>query len=155
MTRIQNTFGALGLLATLAAGPALADDSGLVVDALEGAPGVYSARYAPGSDADRYTKLLTELERVPDEQRTARFVCVMAFALPGGEVFTAEGAVEGRIGRGPIGDGGFGYDPVFVVAEDEDARTMAQLSQTEKNALSHRGRALRAILPRVKAHFSG
>jgi XTP/dITP diphosphohydrolase len=125
----------------------LADDSGLEVDALGGAPGVYSSRYAgPGaSDTDRYRKLLAELGDTPDEARTARFRCVVAIAAPGGDVRTAEGACEGRIGDAPRGENGFGYDPVFIV-EGRD-QTMAELTADEKNILSHRGRALEAIRP--------
>jgi len=130
--------------------PALADDSGLEVDALDGEPGVYSARYAgPGAtDEDRYRKLLEVMASVPDDRRTARFVCVVALALPGGEVYVARGTVEGRIGHGPRGSGGFGYDPVFVLP---DGRHMAELPAEEKNAISHRGRALHALKPTLLA----
>jgi XTP/dITP diphosphohydrolase len=126
--------------------PILADDSGLEVDALDGAPGVYSARYAgPGaSDEDRYRRLLAALQSVPDPKRTARFVCVVALALPDGRVFTARGTVEGRIGYGPRGSEGFGYDPVFVLP---DGRHLAELPAVEKHAISHRGRALAAFKP--------
>ncbi len=98
---------------------ALADDSGLVVDALGGAPGVMSARYAgPGaSDSEKYRKLLSAMDDVPDGQRTARFICVVAIATPEGHTWTAEGSVEGAITREPRGSGGFGYDPVFLVPE--------------------------------------
>lgn len=132
--------------------PALADDSGLVVDALGGAPGVRSARYAEGSDSDRVKKLLLALEGVPDDQRTARFASAVAFARPGEPVELALGFTEGRIGRQPRGEGGFGYDPVFIT--EDGRRTMAELTLEEKNAISHRGRALRAILPHLAAHFS-
>ncbi len=126
--------------------PTLADDSGLVVDALGGAPGVYSSRYAgPGaSDEDRYRRLLRDLAAVPDAERTARFVCVVALALPEGAVYTASGTLEGSIGHGPKGDEGFGYDPVFVLP---DGRHLAELPPPEKHALSHRGRALAALRP--------
>ncbi len=130
--------------------PVLADDSGLAVDALDGAPGVLSARYAEGSDEDRYRKLLTALQGVPDEARTARFVCAMAFIRPDAPAVFTEAACEGRIGHAPAGDGGFGYDPVFETA---DGRTMAQLNGAEKNEISHRGRALRALLPVLRLHF--
>ena len=125
---------------------ALADDSGLEVDALEGAPGVYSARYGgPGlTDVGRYEKLLKALEAVPVEQRAARFVCVVALALPDGRLYTARGTVEGRIGTGPKGTNGFGYDPVFVLP---DGRHMAELPSDEKHAISHRGMALAAFKP--------
>jgi len=125
----------------------LADDSGLAVDALGGAPGVRSARYAPGSDADRIAKLLAALAAVPDERRTARFVCAMVLAAPGADPIAREGTCEGRIGRDPRGDRGFGYDPVFVLA---DGRTMAELELAEKNRVSHRGRALEAMLPDLR-----
>lgn len=122
---------------------ALADDSGLEVEALGGAPGVYSARYAGdgASDADRRTLLLSELAEVPAEQRTARFVCVVAIALPDGSVLnTSEGTCPGKIIFEPRGNGGFGYDPLFVPAGFD--KTFAELSDTIKNQLSHRARAL-------------
>lgn len=121
-----------------------ADDSGLEVDALNGAPGVYSARYAgPGaSDRDRYLKLIAGLRSIGDVPRTARFRCVVAICLPDGEAHTADGSVEGRIIDEPRGDGGFGYDPIFYLP-DRDA-TMAELSQETKNQISHRGQAARA-----------
>ena len=130
--------------------PALADDSGLAVDALDGEPGVLSARYAEGTDKDRYRKLLTALADVPDEARTARFVCAMAFIRPGAPAVFTEGHVEGRIRRTASGAGGFGYDPVFGL---DDGRTMAQLSTADKNVISHRGRALKALLPILELHF--
>jgi XTP/dITP diphosphohydrolase len=121
--------------------PALADDSGLEVDALSGAPGVRSARYAgPGAgDMDNVEKLLTRLEGVPAEKRTARFVCVAAYAGAGGEVRTFTGRLEGRISTEPAGRGGFGYDPVFFVPAL--GRTAAELTAKEKNRISHRGKA--------------
>jgi XTP/dITP diphosphohydrolase len=127
---------------------AVADDTGLEVDALGGAPGVYSARYA-GEDvtyADNVAKLLTELAGRPDRggDRRARFRTVALVAFPdGGEVWT-EGAVEGSIAEHQRGDGGFGYDPVFVPA-DGDGRTFAEMSVAEKQDISHRGRAFRAL----------
>ena len=128
--------------------PSLADDSGLEVDALDGAPGVRSARYAgPGSsDADRYRKLLDALANTPTGRRSARFRCVVALALPDGTVRTASGTCEGTIGFAPRGAHGFGYDPVFVV-EGHGGRTMAELSPEVKNQISHRARALMAIRP--------
>lgn len=131
--------------------PALADDSGLAVEALGGAPGVYSARYAGpnASDADRSAKLLRELEKVPPENRAAAFVCVMACCLPSGQVLTAEGRLEGRIALQPAGENGFGYDPVFELPER--GCTVAQLSAEEKNAISHRGRALRKLAQNLGA----
>lgn len=133
---------------------AVADDSGLAVDALDGAPGVYSARYAgPGaSDEDNWRKLLRELESVPPEQRGARFVCVMVAAAPDGREISARGEWEGRVTREPRGEGGFGYDPVF---HDPDlGRTAAQLSREEKHARSHRGKALQELL-RAWPGFAG
>jgi XTP/dITP diphosphohydrolase len=123
----------------------LADDSGLEVDALGGAPGLHSARYAgPGaSDADRVRKLLGALAGVPEGARTARFRCVVAVARPGGPVLTAEGTCEGEIGMVPKGTNGFGYDPVFVV-DGYGGLTMAELPPDVKNRISHRGRALAA-----------
>ena len=125
--------------------PALADDSGLEVDALEGAPGVRSARYRLGSDEVRYRALLKALEGVPDAERIARFRCVAALALPDGETYTAEGVCEGWITYEPRGEEGFGYDPVFYLPSLD--RTMAEISQDEKNRISHRARAARAMRP--------
>jgi XTP/dITP diphosphohydrolase len=124
-----------------------ADDSGLEVDALNGAPGVYSARYAgPGaSDADRYHKLLDALTGVPWDQRTARFRCVVALATPMGVTRTSAGVCEGIIAFGPAGEQGFGYDPVFYMPE-QDA-TMGQLPAEIKNQVSHRARASQAAVP--------
>ena len=128
--------------------PSLADDSGLEVDALDGAPGVHSARYAgPGTtDVDRYRKLLDALADTPTGQRSARFRCIVALALPDGTVRTASGTCEGEIGLTPRGEHGFGYDPIFIV-EGHDGRTMAELSPEVKNKVSHRARALMAIRP--------
>lgn len=123
-----------------------ADDSGLEVDALDGAPGVYSARYgAPlaASDEERYRLLLSRLEGMPDEARTARFRCVVALATPEGRVATVDGACEGRIGHEPRGQNGFGYDPVFLPADYDYRRTLAELESSVKNQISHRGRAAR------------
>lgn len=122
--------------------PVVADDSGLAVDALEGRPGVYSARYAgePTDDMKNYEKLLDELKDVPDTERTARFICVLALAIPGKETIFTEGTCEGTIAQEPKGTNGFGYDPVFI-PEGYDC-TMAQLEQSEKNRISHRYHAL-------------
>jgi non-canonical purine NTP pyrophosphatase, rdgB/HAM1 family len=122
----------------------LADDSGLIVDALGGAPGVYSARFAgpDASDDNNNRKLLGMLRNVPKDQRTARFVCVIAVASPDGRVQTVEGVCEGRIGTEHHGQGGFGYDPLFIPAGY--LKTFAELTDTEKNMISHRGRALAA-----------
>lgn len=129
--------------------PALADDSGLEVDALHGAPGVHSARYAgePRDDRRNNEKLLAALDSIAPERRTARFRCAMAFVMNGQVACRAQGAVEGRIALAPRGAGGFGYDPLFLIGAGQ--RSMAELDPSEKNSLSHRGRALRAILPCV------
>ncbi len=122
--------------------PALADDTGLEVDALGGAPGVYSSRYA-GLDVsyeDNVRKLVHELTEVPSDRRGARFRCVIALVDPAGRRVTVEGACEGRILEAPRGTGGFGYDPVFLVPEL--GKTFAELSLEEKRTVSHRGRAL-------------
>lgn len=123
----------------------LADDSGLEVDALGGAPGIHSARYVEGSDSDRVQALLNDLRGVPWEERTARFRCVIVVVTQEGEAYEAEGVCEGRIAFEPVGEGGFGYDPVFHV-RDYDA-TMAQLSRETKNRISHRARAVQAAFP--------
>lgn len=124
--------------------PALADDSGLAVDALNGAPGIYSARYAGGagevSDAKNNEKLLAELANVPDEKRGARFVCCIALAFPDGTVNVFFGNAPGRINREPRGTGGFGYNPIFI--PEGHTRTFAEMSDQEKDSLSHRGKAL-------------
>jgi len=120
----------------------LADDSGLEVDFLDGAPGVTSARYAGpgGNDAENLAKLLKALDGVPPEKRRARFRCVMVMLEPDGSAVTASGACEGRIGSKPAGGGGFGYDPVFI--PDGYDRTFAELDAGVKNMISHRARAL-------------
>ncbi len=125
---------------------ALADDTGLFVDALGGRPGVFSARYAgPGAtDADNVRRLLGELDGVEPARRGARFRTVVAVAYPSGESWWVEGTLEGEILSVPVGHGGFGYDPVFAPL-GSGGRTLAQLSLEEKNALSHRGRALAAF----------
>ena len=132
--------------------PAIADDSGLMVDALDGAPGVYSARYAgeDATDADRIAKLLGALEEVPDEARTARFVSAVCCVFPDGERLTVRGVCEGTIARAAAGTGGFGYDPVFVTPT---GRTFAELSAVEKDAVSHRGQALRALAQALPAYL--
>jgi XTP/dITP diphosphohydrolase len=121
-----------------------ADDSGLEVDALGGAPGITSARYAGegASDADRYRKLLDALTGVPWARRAARFRCVVALATPDGAIHTCDGVCVGVIAFGPAGSNGFGYDPVFYLPDR--GQTMAQLPPEVKNAISHRGRAARA-----------
>lgn len=134
--------------AALTAGmPAVADDSGLCVDALDGAPGVYSARYAGenATDMDRVWKLLGALSGVPDEKRTARFVSAVCLYAPDGGTLQVRGECEGVIGHAPRGEGGFGYDPVFLVGD----RSFAELSPAEKDAVSHRGKALRALAEQI------
>lgn len=125
----------------------LADDSGLEVDALMGAPGVYSARYAgePKDDERNNEKLLKELEGVPEEERAARFRCALVIVTPKGEEFLTEGAVEGRILRERRGKEGFGYDPLFYLPDF--SRTMAELNVCQKNKLSHRAQAFQKALP--------
>ncbi|RDB70405.1 RdgB/HAM1 family non-canonical purine NTP pyrophosphatase [Eggerthella sinensis] len=130
----------------------LADDSGLAVDALDGAPGVYSARYAgeDATDADNNVKLLAALADVPDEQRTARFVCTLVFIDEDGTEEVAYGTIEGRIGREERGDHGFGYDPLFLPDVFDDGRTLAEALPHEKNAVSHRGNALRELRAKLE-----
>ena len=124
--------------------PTVADDSGLMVDALDGRPGVYSARYAGenATDKDRYTKLLTEMKDVPDDKRTAHFVSSICCILDEKTIIKVEGTVEGKIAYQPKGEDGFGYDPVFIT---KNGKTFAQLSSDEKDAISHRGNALRKL----------
>lgn len=130
---------------------AIADDTGLFVDALGGRPGVHSARYAgeEASYADNVERLLGELASV-EAPRTARFVTTVVVAYPGGDWFGVEGVLEGTITTSPRGGGGFGYDPVFSPS-DEDGRTLAQMTPDQKNAVSHRGRALRALAEKLGA----
>jgi XTP/dITP diphosphohydrolase len=133
--------------------PTLSDDSGLCVDALGGRPGIHSARYAEGDDKARYQKLLGELSGVPDDKRTAAFVCALCLALPGGGRAVIEvGRCEGRIGHAPRGSHGFGYDPVF---ELPGGKTMAELTSEEKAGLSHRGVAFRKMRPHLLALAGG
>jgi XTP/dITP diphosphohydrolase len=130
----------------------LADDSGLEVDALGGAPGVYTARYGGEglSHEERYKLVLQQLVDVPAAERTARFRCVIGVVGGDGRVLgEAEGVCEGRIAFAPAGEGGFGYDPIFYLPEM--GQTMAQLSSAEKHQISHRGQALRKIEPRLRA----
>ncbi len=133
---------------------AIADDSGLEVDALGGQPGVYSARYAGtgASDEENYQKLLVEMENVPDGKRTARFRCVMVACRPDGEYISSQGSCEGYISKAPRGGQGFGYDPVFV--PKGDSRTMAELTKEEKNSISHRAKAIMALKGQLKNFLS-
>ena len=145
-TLLENARLKAAAIATATGEAAVADDTGLVVDALDGAPGVWSARFAgDGSTyADNVAKLLSELAGVAPERRTARFETVALVRWPDGREVTATGAVEGVIATEGRGDGGFGYDPVFVPVEG-NGRTFAELAPEEKHALSHRGRAFRAL----------
>lgn len=123
----------------------LADDSGLEIEYLNNEPGIYSARYM-GADTPYSVKnqnFIDRLKGVPDEKRTARFVCVIAAAMPDGEIFTTKGVIEGRIAEEEKGENGFGFDPIFYVPEY--GCTTAQLSEEQKNAISHRGKALEAM----------
>ncbi|MFY9270289.1 MAG: RdgB/HAM1 family non-canonical purine NTP pyrophosphatase [Candidatus Manganitrophaceae bacterium] len=133
---------------------AMGDDSGLEVTALGGAPGLYSARFAGEgvTYADNRKKLLDLLGTLPDEERSARFVCTIAVADPIGRACTVEGICNGRITRVDTGVGGFGYDPIFFVPEF--GKTFAELSQEEKNKISHRGQAIRAMIPILKKMLS-
>lgn len=134
---------------------ALADDSGIEVDALGGRPGVYSARYAGEHATDRQNleKMLAELHGVPPERRSARYRCVIAYVAGADDPapILAEGSWEGRIGIAPRGTGGFGYDPIFL-PRDADGRTAAELGREEKDAVSHRARALAALRERLSGH---
>lgn len=131
--------------------PAVADDSGLAVDALNGAPGIYSARYGGEglTDEDRVQKLLSEMENVPEENRTARFVCSICCVFPDGTALRAEDCVEGTIGYEPVGENGFGYDPIFMRGD----RSFAQFSNEEKDAVSHRGKALRSFFTALQQYL--
>ena len=134
--------------------PALADDSGLCVDALNGEPGLHSARWAgeDATDADRNARLLARLDGVAAERRTAQYVCVVSLAMPDGSSAEAEGACGGVILETPRGQGGFGYDPLFLLPEF--GRTMAELTAAEKNRVSHRAKALEALERRIRAEGS-
>ena len=131
--------------------PAIADDSGLCVDALNGAPGVYSARYGGDGldDTGRYKLLLANMPR--GAARTAKFVSVITCCFPGGDVLTARGECPGTIAFAPMGEGGFGYDPVFFLPKLK--KTFAQLAPEEKNAVSHRGRALEAFQAKLEEYL--
>ncbi|MCR5527478.1 MAG: XTP/dITP diphosphatase [Lachnospiraceae bacterium] len=135
-------------------GLVLSDDSGLVVDALNGEPGIYSARYM-GEDTSYHIKnnnIIERLSGVPDEKRTARFVCAVAAVFPDGTQKTVTGIMEGRIGYEESGENGFGYDPIFILPKYE--KSTAALSPEEKNAESHRGKALRAIRQEIEKYIN-
>lgn len=131
--------------------PAIADDSGLCVDALDGAPGIYSARYGFGheaADSKKYTYLLSQLEGVTD--RSARFVSCICCLFPNGDVIRSRGELEGEILTSPRGDNGFGYDPVFLAIGSE--KSNAELTMEEKNSISHRGKALRSFVKQLEEY---
>ncbi len=134
--------------------PAIADDSGLAVDVLGGAPGIFSARWAGehGGDRANLDLLLGQLADVKDEHRAAGFVCAAALAMPDGSVVVREGQVRGTLTRAPRGKNGFGYDPILLV--DGDTRTLAEYSNEQKNEISHRGKALRALAADLREALS-
>jgi XTP/dITP diphosphohydrolase len=139
--------------------PAVADDSGLCVEVLGGAPGVFSARWSGrhGDDRANLELLLAQLSDVPDEHRAAWFACAAALALPDGTQRVAHGRLDGRVARAPRGSGGFGYDPIFVPdapSPQAGERTLAEFGPEEKDAISHRGRAFRALAPIVEPVLS-
>lgn len=131
--------------------PSVADDSGLCVDVLDGRPGIYSARYAGenATDEDKNNKLLSELNDVPEKDRTAHFTCAICCILPSGEKIEVEGVCEGSIAFEPHGNGGFGYDPIFKYGD----KSYAELSSAEKDAVSHRGQALRKLKAELEKYF--
>ena len=138
----ENAIKKASIVAEYTGHLAIADDSGLEVDALDGAPGVHSARYAGenASDRDRIAKLLDALQRVPDDRRSGRFICAVAIAEPRAQVRVVRGVCEGRIIHTPRGEGGFGYDPVFVPVGYD--KTFSELGDEIKNQISHRAKAL-------------
>lgn len=131
--------------------PSVGDDSGICVDALNGMPGVLSARWSGrhGDEAKNLSLLLDQLSDVPDERRGAHFFCAAALVLPSGREHVSEGTLRGRLIREPRGSNGFGYDPIFV--PDRDERTTAEMAPADKDAISHRGRAFRALAPVIAA----
>ncbi|MDH2430023.1 RdgB/HAM1 family non-canonical purine NTP pyrophosphatase [Sphaerisporangium sp. TRM90804] len=147
LTFAENALLKAHAVASLSGLPAVADDSGLCVDALNGMPGVFSARWSGshGDDDANLRLLLAQISDVPDGRRGAHFACAAALALPSGEELVVEGTLAGRLIRAPLGTGGFGYDPVFV--PEGGSRTTAELAPHEKDAISHRGRAFRALVP--------
>jgi XTP/dITP diphosphohydrolase len=151
-TFVENALLKARYAARLTGRPALADDSGIEVDALQGRPGVYSARYGGegASDADNLQKMLAELTGVPPAKRNGRYQCVIVLVTNANDSapVVAQGTWEGQIATEPRGSGGFGYDPIFLPAGF--ARTAAELSSAEKNAISHRGQALRALVAKLK-----
>ncbi|MEA4941406.1 MAG: RdgB/HAM1 family non-canonical purine NTP pyrophosphatase [Oscillibacter sp.] len=150
-TFTENAMLKARAVCALAGLPAIADDSGLCVDALNGGPGVYSARYGGEGldDRGRYVLLLNSMRGAPT--RSAHFETAVACAFPNGETLTAAGRCDGAIAFAPMGTGGFGYDPVFLVPER--AKTFGQMTEEEKASLSHRGKALRAFAAELEAHL--
>ncbi len=149
LTFAENALLKAGATAAATGLPALADDSGISVDALNGMPGVFSARWSGrhGDDASNLALVLAQLDEVPDGRRGAAFVCAAALVTPEGREVVEEGRITGHLAREPRGLGGFGYDPIFV--PDGDTRTTAEMSPVEKDAISHRGRAFRALAPHL------
>lgn len=148
-TFAENSLLKSQTIAELTGLPCIADDSGLCVDALNGAPGVYSARYAPNRDFDKgMEKLLAEMAQSPNKSRKAHFSCVISLAFPNGGYELFEGRVDGHIAMEKQGNGGFGYDPLFI--PDGFAKSFAQMSKDEKNQVSHRGRAVEKLKAYLK-----
>ena len=148
-TFAENSLLKSQTIAELTGLPCIADDSGLCVDALNGAPGVYSARYAPNRDFDKgMEKLLAEMAQSPNKSRKAHFSCVISLAFPNGGYELFEGRVDGHIATEKQGNGGFGYDPLFI--PDGFAKSFAQMSKDEKNQVSHRGRAVEKLKAYLK-----
>lgn len=132
--------------------PAVADDSGLCIDALNGAPGIYSARFSGDHNDDANNQRVFDLLKdTPDDKRTARFVCSICCVFPNGDEIVANGVCEGKIGYTLIGENGFGYDPLFMVGD----KSFAQLSNEEKDKISHRGNAMREFTQKLKEHLKG
>ena len=150
----ENALLKASTIARMTGLPALADDSGIAIDALGGAPGVYSARWSGvhGDDGANIAKVLEELADVPESERGAQFVCVIALAMPDGRHLTVRGEVEGIVRTAPVGEFGFGYDPIFQPAGFQI--TTAQMDPKTKDSISHRGKALREIAPKI-ASFIG
>jgi XTP/dITP diphosphohydrolase len=149
-TFAENALIKAGALARATGLPAIADDSGLCVDVLGGAPGIFSARWAGrhGDDQANLDLLLAQLADIGDEHRGARFTCAAALVLPDGTQRVAEGVLEGTLRHEPVGSGGFGYDPILQPLGE--SRTCAELTAEEKNAISHRGKAFRALVPLLR-----
>ena len=135
--------------------PAIADDSGLSIDALNGSPGIFSARWSGvhGNDGANIAKVLAELHDLPNLPRSAHFTCVTAFVMPGGSAVTREGILAGLILNQPVGENGFGYDPIFL--PDGSKISLAQMDAVAKDTISHRGRSVRAIAPLVTSMLGG